>query len=562
MTNKQISLINFFAMLVFSTLARSQVVPDAGIFQREIESSRPKTDTSEPSQIMPEQGVDDDLNLQHYLIKSFDIQGATLIDRKELLALVQNAIGQSLSARQLQALGQRLSDYYREHGWLVRVYFPEQDLSTGEIRIEIIESRYGGSELKSEESRADSALVRDLAVGGLAIGEALDIKRVESGILKANDLPGIQTTAVLEPGAKTGETRLKLKVSDLPLITGNLNYTNQGIRATGSNQYQGNLYLNDLLGRGDQFSVQALGSENLVSVRGEYGWLLGDFGTRLSIYGSHLQFQLGGSFASVQAEGEGRVIGGAFSQTLLRQMDQNLYATVTLENRLNQSSQLGTLSRQREINTLTLSLKGDKTDHWLSTARNFSSLQVSLGHVNHDLASDKTSDALSTKTQGDFVKFSLHLSRSEYLNENWKVVMDFNGQWADKNLDSSQKFSLGGPNGVRAYPVNEAMGDSGWLLNIELQRHLGYGFHGVLFSDTGLIEVNKRLWSGAGAASNCYLLSGVGIGLRWNHDQKWQASAMVGLPVTTNPERDRYNQNSDGTRAGDPAGWLSLTRFF
>jgi len=31
-------------------------------------------------------------------------------------------------------------------------------------------------------------------------------------------------------------------------------------------------------------------------------------------------------------------------------------------------------------------------------------------------------------------------------------------QWASKNLDSSQKFGLGGPNGVRAYPSGEGYG--------------------------------------------------------------------------------------------------------
>lgn len=106
------------------------------------------------------------------------------------------------------------------------------------------------------------------------------------------------------------------------------------------------------------------------------------------------------------------------------------------------------------------------------------------------------------------------------------------------------------------------MGDSGWLLNIELQRELGYGLQGLLFADTGGIKVNQRLWSEVGNGPNTYLLSGVGIGLRWSDQKHWQASALLGLPVTSNPARDRFNHNIDGTRAGDPAGWLTLTKFF
>ena len=551
-----------FAVYLYIAIAMAQVVPDAGIIQREIESSRPQTVLPEPNHTLPKTSVPDDPYQPHYLIQSFDIQGATLIDRKELLALIQNNIGQSLSAAQLQALGQPIRDHYREQGWLVRLYFPDQDLSSGVIRIEIIESRYSGSELESEDSRADKELVRNFALGGLVEGEALNIKRVESGILKANELPGIETNAVLISGEKTGETKIRLKVSDQALFGGNLNYANQGIRATGSNQYQGNFYLNDPLGRGDQLSVQALGSENMVSVRGQYGWLLGDFGTRLSIYGSHLNYQLGGNFSSLNLEGEGRIIGGLFTQNLIRSASENLNATVTLENRLNQSSHSASLDRLRDINTLALGLNGDQNDSWLTTANNIAGLQLTLGRLNIDLVSDKSTDAQSTRAQGDFVKFNFNLARTEYLNDDWQVSMAFNGQWAAKNLDSSQKFALGGPNGVRAYPINEGMGDSGWLFNIELRRNLGYGLQGFLFSDTGGIEVNQTQRFAQTHSANSYLLSGIGMGLRLNHQNQWLASATVGLPLTSNPARDIYNHNADGTRAGDPSGWLSLTRFF
>ena len=316
------------------------------------------------------------------------------------------------------------------------------------------------------------------------------------------------------------------------------------------------------MGRGDQFSIQALGSENMVNVRGQYAFMLGNTGTRLSIYGSSLQYQLGGSFANLQAEGDGRMIGGILSYTLLRQEAQSLYGSLTLENRLNQSSQLGVMNRLRDINTGILSLYGDRQDNWVIKARNSSAMHLSFGDLNIDLAEDKKADAQSARAQGNFLKFNYSFHRTEYLSNVWQLSMTFNGQWADKNLDSSQMFALGGPNGVRAYPVNEGMGDSGWLVNLELQRYLGYGLHGLLFADTGGIKVNQQLWSGAAGSPNTYQLSGVGIGLRWSDQKQWQASALVGLPITSNPGRDHFNHNADGTRAGDPAGWLTLTRFF
>jgi hemolysin activation/secretion protein len=55
------------------------------------------------------------------------------------------------------------------------------------------------------------------------------------------------------------------------------------------------------------------------------------------------------------------------------------------------------------------------------------------------------------------------------------VLLSLTGQAASKNLTSAEKFSLGGPNGVRAYPVGEAAGDSGQLAQAEW-RYIWPGF--------------------------------------------------------------------------------------
>ncbi|PZN73481.1 MAG: hypothetical protein DM484_22590 [Candidatus Methylumidiphilus alinenensis] len=45
-------------------------------------------------------------------------------------------------------------------------------------------------------------------------------------------------------------------------------------------------------------------------------------------------------------------------------------------------------------------------------------------------------------------------------------------KWPQKNLSSSEKFSLGGPYGVRAYGVGEAPSDEMLLLSAELRASL------------------------------------------------------------------------------------------
>ncbi len=71
----------------------------------------------------------------------------------------------------------------------------------------------------------------------------------------------------------------------------------------------------------------------------------------------------------------------------------------------------------------------------------------------------RANDANTAKTGGRFTVARLDLSRLHTLpaSELGQLTgfVRLAGQWASKNPDSSEGFSLGGPCGVRAYPVGE-----------------------------------------------------------------------------------------------------------
>ena len=56
------------------------------------------------------------------------------------------------------------------------------------------------------------------------------------------------------------------------------------------------------------------------------------------------------------------------------------------------------------------------------------------------------------------------------------------GQWAGKNLDSSEKYSLGGPQAARAYASGAAGTDDGLLATAEVSRFL-WGVRAKVFVD-------------------------------------------------------------------------------
>ena len=131
-----------------------------------------------------------------------------------------------------------------------------------------------------------------------------------------------------------------------------------------------------------------------------------------------------------------------------------------------------------------------------------------------------------------------------------KMVLCAGAQWAGKNLDSSEKFVLGGASGVRAWPSGEATGDEGWLAQAELRYQAGWA-QPYVFMDAGTVRINKNPWT---SAANRRHIAGAGFGLRadngpWHLDTAlaWRTSG--GQP-TTEPNASR------------PTVWVSVSYRF
>jgi hemolysin activation/secretion protein len=149
------------------------------------------------------------------------------------------------------------------------------------------------------------------------------------------------------------------------------------------------------------------------------------------------------------------------------------------------------------------------------------------------------------------------------------VYANFTGQSAAKNLDSSEKFALGGM-GVRAYPQGEASGDAGALLNLEARYNIpGFEFGNlqlVGFYDYGSIKLHKTTWAGwqpIGLPNfpNSYSLSGAGFGLNVYKENDFSVRSSVAWKVGSNPGRDALGRDSD-SESKSLRFWLQLSKQF
>src|SRR5947207_12734643 len=97
------------------------------------------------------------------------------------------------------------------------------------------------------------------------------------------------------------------------------------------------------------------------------------------------------------------------------------------------------------------------------------------------------------------------------------VRLSLSGQRTNKNRAAAEKFSLGGPNGVRAFPVGEATGDIGMIVTIEGRyivpnlKIFGGDFTLLGFYDHGWARINETPI--AGDVENNRSLGGYGVGM-------------------------------------------------
>lgn len=557
-----------FGLSSWATCALAQTLPDAGSLIRDIDASTRQT---RPSTTLPPVTLSGDEKTQdrgtRVFIKDFRITGTTLFPETELKALLVDLLGKELTLTQLQGAALRISEFYRQHGYFARALLPKQVVQEGVVEIAVLESSLGGVDVTQPyPKRADPEVAKQMVLAQQKIGEPLKPEDVLYGLKVANETPGYAVTATLQPGAKERETNLAITLEDTALFNGMAMLDNQGVKATGMERLVGALSINNPSGSGDQASLMGLVSEGNSFARGAYSVRLGYSGLRVGVNATTLNYKLIGSFSALKATGRADLYGVTLTYPLAKSSALNLYVNAALDHKRFINDASDTNISNKSLKALTLSVSGDYLDGLGGGGLN--QLSIGLAAGNTDLAAnagDLASDQLTAGTQGSYQKLSYALSRLQKLGDRAGVFLSLSGQFASRNLDSSEKFSLGGPNGVRAYPLGEASGDRGWLLVSELRYNLADNTQFFGFVDAGGLRMHQTTWSDWNSANpeqnNAYTLAGAGVGLNWASKDNFMVRGIVAGRLGSNPGRDSSGNDSDGRKQYSRV-WVQLIKPF
>jgi hemolysin activation/secretion protein len=187
------------------------------------------------------------------------------------------------------------------------------------------------------------------------------------------------------------------------------------------------------------------------------------------------------------------------------------------------------------------------------------------GDVNQNDAAALTTDQGARRVEGSFAKLGYNLGLIQTLSQRWSLNASLRGQYAGKNLDSSERMSLGGNAGIRAYPGAEGTGDQGWQGSVNFNYQASGTLTTRLFYDVGQIWVNKREYVGWNAATpnlaNRYDLQGVGLGFDWRFVPGATLALNLAAPLGNNPSADARGNDSDARRRS-VRGWITVSAAF
>ncbi len=536
-----------FALIPVSALA--QTVPDAGVLQQQIERERQLKPL--PQRVAPDQPAAPAAmkpGTRAVTVREFRFVGNTLLKSEELAAAVAGYLNRPLDFAQLQAAAAAVAAAYRQAGWVVRAYLPAQEITADTLTIQIVEAVFSGARLEGPDSaRVSSAQVLELISAQQKTGAPLNADALDRALLVADDLPGVSVAGVLAEGARAGETALLVKLADEPLIAAEVSADNAGSRSTGRARLSANLTLNSPFGRGDLVSANLMHTEGSDYLRLAASLPVGAEGWRIGASASQLHYRLvAPEFAALGARGTADTVGLDANYPLIRSRLMNLYFNANLDSKHydNQSSSATTSRYQSQA--LTLGLSGNRYDALGGGGANSASLALTNGTLDLGGSPNLASDQASTRTHGSFTKWRASLARQQVLTHEVSLYTAASVQRARKNLDSSEKFFLGGVSGVRAYPSSEAGGAEGELLNVELRWRLPEGVTLTAFHDYGRVRVNKDN-SLAAAAPNLITLKGHGVSAAWQAPFGVQLKATWARREGSNPNPTSTGLDQDGS---------------
>lgn len=457
----------------------------------------------EPSLSAPSAAGQQQASASFYLHKAVIDTGTLKLDKKALEAIAQPYCRQVTDMAKLSAMTEEMTRFVRSHGYPAALaYLPDQEIERSTLKVAILPGQIGRVNINNQSSLSDKAVQRLLK--GIKSGDTITSNAVETALFNINDLAGVKAAGMLSPGQQVGTSDLTVTVTNAKKSQTLLYAENYGNKNTGRYRYGLQETLNNLSGQGDMLRVGGLiSNKDLRNYYAAYEMPMGRNGSVVGLSYSRMNYETN----ILGMEGKANTASIYGRTPLIHTTKHYLAATYGYDYRkLKDEIEFFHLRPDRHTHSVHVGVVGTER-----RPGSFLGYDVTLTRGTASLDSaDARAIYGNARTEGSFSKANARLNVVHDLRHHFDILFKAQGQWANKNLDSSEKMYLGGAQGVRAYPQGEGSGDEGILATAELRWHTQVpGLTLSCYLDGGNVQRVKKM-------SGSTQLMGWGLGLTYS----------------------------------------------
>lgn len=530
------------------------IVPRVEELKRDVDQAAPPPRDTD-AQVLPEAPVPaprelgkpaDDLRIA---VTGFRVRGLTEASPAALEKLLQRFTGPERSYEDLSNAAAAATEYLQsELGYyLGYAYLPEQRVSDGTVEIAVLEGRLDQVILNWNPASLIRRSVIENALGALKPGDILRVADVERTVFVVNDLIGGSARFEVRAGRHPGTASLVVTPEPDARRAAQATFDNIGSRYSG--EYRAGVGVSVLspLGLGDGLSLNAMLSQTggLAFALANYTVPLGRSGFKLGMSVSHMAYALDEAEFPLGLEGTTTAYSVFGLYPVVRGRNLNLFAQIGADYKDFVDKQTAlSIENAKQTRIVWTGLVGDFRDRLGGGAITSFSALLGQGEVTLE------NPFLAADNDPRFTKLGLSFSRLQAIVPNrWLLFARYTGQIAFANLDATERYSLGGEGGVRAYAPGEGAGDSAHVGTLELRflppprwfdlaRELSLS----AFGDWGYAQPRHDASAQPASFDNAIHLAGAGLGLSWERPRRASARASIAWRLTdpgVSDSRDR-----------------------
>lgn len=461
-----------------------------------------------------------------FAIKTIELEGNTLLSADKIRPVLFGYVGADKQFSDLRSLVSDVELLYRNAGYpTVKALLPPQSLSSGHVRVEVVEFKLGYVEV-SEGTYFSADNLRD-SVPQLRSGVIPNNNDLAQAIERANQHPAKRLQVIFKPGREAKTIDAELLLEERSPFDFRLGYNNEGTEFSGENQLSLAGRYTNILGLDHELGVQLIGSpiDNQEYLAGLVTYNIPFYlvGGKLTVFGYRSEID------DVEFNGDFSVAGLGSSYGL--RYNQDFSNNASLKHRVSIGAAYKTYGS-------TIRFHGAIADE----VPEFHSAPISLGYSvlyrpvnqtwysllgfnlawNTGLTDAEDADFAQARSgaQADFWSLNAKFTLSTEIVADWRFRMHVAGQYADEPMIPTEQFGVGGSESLRGLSARQLIDDRGVSTNLEVYTpnfgRVWFGeqteLRGLVFSDLAqLSRVNER---GDTVNDREFYSYGVGIRLR------------------------------------------------